>query len=336
MQLIRARAHARAGLIGNPSDGYYGRTISLILRNFYAEAVLYEWEDLEIILSQDDRSRFNSISELQQDVQLHGYYGGVRLVKATIRRFADYCQLKGIPLHSRNFSIRYHSNIPRAVGMAGSSAIIVATLRALMEFYEVDLPLDVQPSIALSVETAELGIAGGLQDRVIQVFEGLVYMDFARDRMRVIDGMECGVYERLDTSRLPNLYVAYSDQAGEPTEVTHGPLRARYDEGDPQIHAAMKRFAEITDEARTALESADHSRFHQLVDENFDLRNTICDLSPTHVRMVETARSVGASAKFAGSGGAIVGTFDDEADFGRLSQALEEIGCEVICPAIES
>ena len=85
-----------------------------------------------------------------------------------------------MPLHDRNFSIRYESNIPRQVGLAGSSAIIVATLRCLMEFYGVDIPQRVQPSLVLSVETEELGIAAGLQDRVIQVYEGVVFMDFAQ------------------------------------------------------------------------------------------------------------------------------------------------------------
>ena len=133
-------------------------------------------------------SRFRSIHELARDVQLHGYYGGIRLVKATIKRFVDYCEREGLALHERNFSVRYETNIPRQVGMAGSSAIIVATLRCLMEFYGVEIPLHVQPSLVLSVETEELGIAAGLQDRVIQCYEGLVYMDFAvregADRLR--------------------------------------------------------------------------------------------------------------------------------------------------------
>lgn len=41
MQIIRKRAYARAGLLGNPSDGYNGKTVSLIVRNFWAEVVLY-------------------------------------------------------------------------------------------------------------------------------------------------------------------------------------------------------------------------------------------------------------------------------------------------------
>ena len=159
MQLIRRRAHARAGLVGNPSDGYNGRTISFIIRNLWAEVVLYEWDEIEILWSMEDQSRFRSVHDLVTDVRLHGYYGGVRLVKATIKRFVEYCDKQGLTLHDRNFSIRYSSNIPRNVGLAGSSAIIVATLRALMDFYEVTIPLDVQPccsdifSFEKSIET---------------------------------------------------------------------------------------------------------------------------------------------------------------------------------------
>lgn len=35
---VTSRVHARVGLLGNPSDGFYGRTISFSLANFYAQA----------------------------------------------------------------------------------------------------------------------------------------------------------------------------------------------------------------------------------------------------------------------------------------------------------
>ena len=57
-----------------------------------------------------------------------------------------------------------------------------AALRALSAFYRVNLPTEWLPSLALSAETAELGIPAGLQDRVIQTYEGLVYMDFSTER----------------------------------------------------------------------------------------------------------------------------------------------------------
>jgi len=333
MEIIRKRGYARAGLIGNPSDGYNGKTISLIVREFHADVILYEWEELELILSQEDHTRFGSIDELTRDVGVHGYYGGVRLVKATIKRFAEYCEGR-YALHDRNFSIRYETSIPRCVGLAGSSAIIVATLRALMEFYQVSIPPHVQPSLALSVETDELGIVAGLQDRVIQAYEGLVYMDFARDAMRNEQGYTCGVYERIDTKLLPPLYIAYRVDVAEPTEVLHNRLRARYEEGDPEVHAAMEEFADLAVQAKAALLAGDTEELSRLIDENFDTRQSICQLHEDHVQMIEAARAAGASAKFAGSGGAIIGVYKDEAMYAKLKEKLEAIDCRVFKPTI--
>ena len=335
MELLKHRAYARAGLVGNPSDGYFGKTISFTLKNFWAEVVLYEWEDIEIVLSQEDRSRFRSVKELSQDVRLHGYYGGVRLVKATIKRFAEFCERNKLKLHDRNFSVRYQSNIPRQVGLAGSSAIIVATLRALMDFYDIEIPKQVQPSLVLSVETGELGIAAGLQDRVIQIYGGLVYMDFAKEYMTEQMGLPCGIYEPLDPALLPPLYVAYSADDSEPTEAVHNPLRARFQAGDPAVLAAMLKFAALAALARDAILNHDAARLATLIDENFNTRRSICQLAIKHIQMIEVARGAGASAKFAGSGGAIIGTYSDEAMFERLKSDLDAIGCQVIKPILD-
>lgn len=336
MQIIRTRAYARAGLIGNPSDGYNGKTISIIVRNFAATVTLYEWPTIEIVWSQDEHSRFDSVQELARDVRLHGYYGGIRLVKATIKRFVEYCERKRLPLHDRTFSIRYETAIPRNVGLAGSSAIIIATLRALMEFYGVDIPKHLQPSLALSVERQELGISAGLQDRVIQVYEGCVYMDFSKDREQVDPdvGLAYGYYEPLDASLLPRLYIAYSSDVGEPTYVTHNPLRARYEAGDPAVVGAMQVFAGLAEQFRTAMHKRDVAEMNRLADKNFDTRASICSLNPDHVAMIKAARGAGCSAKFAGSGGAIIGLCADDAAFERLKVSLGRLGCAVFEPNV--
>ncbi len=336
MLIIKRRAYARAGLLGNPSDGYNGRTISAIVRNYFAEVILYEWEDVEIVLSQNDKSRFSSIQDLAEDVVQHGYYGGIRLVKATIKRFVNYCNERNIPLHDRNFSIRYESNIPRQVGMAGSSAIIVATLRALCAYYDVTIPPNVGASLVLSVESGELGIAAGLQDRVIQMYEGVVYMDFAVDRMHEVDNFVCGDYEPLPLEGLPRLYVAFAHQAGQPTEIFHNDLRSRYHRGEAEVVEAMYKFANYAAEGREAIRNGDTAEFSRLVDANFDLRQSLCQLPPQHVNMVRTARAAGASAKFAGSGGAITGVYPNEAAYIRLRKDLMAAGCVVLKPKIEA
>jgi glucuronokinase len=335
MIIIRKRAYARAGLLGNPSDGYHGKTISLIVRNFWAEAVLYEWDSVDIVLTEDDRARFRSVQDLAKDVKLHGYYGGIRLIKATVKRFVEYCEANGLKLHKRNFSIRYQTNIPRQVGMAGSSALIVATLRCLMEFYELEIPLEAQPSLVLSVEREELGIAAGLQDRVIQVYEGLVYMDFAESQEHLVGGMKCYQYEPLSTELVPALYLAYHDSLSEPTEVFHNDIRGRFNRGEEKVVNAMKHFAEIAVWGREALLNRDTKRLAELIDENFDTRRSLYNLAPWQVQMIEVARQCGASAKFAGSGGAIIGTYSDDATYKELSVKLAAIGSRVIKPQVE-
>jgi glucuronokinase len=332
MRLIKKRAYARAGLIGNPSDGYFGKTIALTIPHFWAEVTLYEWDQLELVWSENDQSKFRSVDELVQDVRLHGYYGGIRLVRATIKKFVEHCRDRGIFLHDDNFSVRYESSIPRLVGLAGSSAIIVATLRCLMEFYDVAIPIEAQPSLVLSVETEELGISAGLQDRVAQIYEGLVYMDFAKEKMHDVAGYQCGVYELLDPKQLPPLYVAFSTDTSNPTEALHNNLRARYEQGEPAVVETMRHLAELTVEAREALVGGHPERLGELIDQNFELRRGICRLPLRQVDMVQCARRVGASAKFAGSGGAVIGAYSDADMLKKLTHELETIGCRVIDP----
>ena len=251
--ICEATAYARAGLIGNPSDGYFGKTISFVIRDFAAKVSLYESPDLEIVPSFQDRFKYGSMRELCEDVKSQGYYGGIRLMKATIRRFLDYCDEHGIKLPERNFSIRYRSTIPLRVGLAGSSALVTATLRALMEFYEIDIPRAIQPSLVLSVEKNELGISAGLQDRVIQVYEGCVFMDFDR---AMIESRGYGRYEELDPALLPKLFIAYRTDLAEGSEVFHNNIRERFERGDPEVVEAMRFWAASASSRRRYMASS--------------------------------------------------------------------------------
>ncbi|WP_347246273.1 hypothetical protein, partial [Thermogutta sp.] len=61
---------------------------------------------------------------------------------------------------------------------------------------------------------------------------------------------------------------------------------------------------------------------------------SILKLAPEHIEMVERARKVGVPAKFAGSGGAIVGLCPDDATFQKLKVEMATIHCEVIRPQV--
>ena len=319
--------------MGNPSDGYFGKTISFAFSNFCAQVTLYETPELEILSSEKDLSCFSSIGALVTDVQLHGYYGGIRLLKATVKRFYDYCRENRIDLHDKNFTIRYSSNIPHGVGLAGSSAIITACLRALMVFYGVSIPKYIQANLILAAESAELHIPAGLQDRVIQVYEGLVYMDFAKE---IMQKQGYGYYEPMDPKLLPRLYIAYRDDLSEPTEKFHNNIRHRFDQGEPKVVNAMKFWANLAGKVRKCLIDRELDKIPAMLNANFDKRREIYRISDENIRMVEAARSVGASSKFTGSGGAIVGTYEDEQMFINLRKALRKLNINVIRPKIVS
>lgn len=330
MHKVTHKSYARIGLIGNPSDGYGGKTLSAICKNFHAQVTLEESNTLTI---EPDVHQFRSVSALQKHIQSDGYYGAGRLFTATINVLANYLSVYQ-PSQSLEpcFRVTYQTDIPRMVGLAGSSALVVAMLKALIDFYSLKIDKRLLPSLALDVERRELNIGGGLQDRVIQIYEGLVSMDFGP--VDVVDGFECGRYEALDTSIMPPLYLAYRTESGEPTEVFHNSLRARYDSGEGDVINAMDELVSITDSALVALKVGDHALISALMDKNFDIRRSISDLNPRHIEMIEVARACGVSAKYAGSGGAIVGVCMDDSQYSALQIRLGAIGCEVVRPMV--
>jgi glucuronokinase len=329
--IITQHAYARAALVGNPSDGYFGKTISFIVRNFRATVRLWESPHLEIVPTHGDLARFETLDSFLRDIRLHGYYGGMRLIKAAVKRFHDYFHGQGVELRKGNFTVEFETNIPRLVGMSGSSAIVTAAMRALSQFYGVEVPKAYLPTLILSAEKDELGINAGMQDRVIQVYEGMVYMDFDR---KLMESRGYGTYEELRPPQMPPLYLAYDPRRAEVSDVPHRNLRALYDSGDQTVHRVMSEFHDLTDRGRAALLRADWDELRKVNDQNFELRRAIMNIAPENLRMVDVARSTGASAHFAGSGGAIVGLYRDGRHYSELADALEGIGCSVVHPLV--
>jgi glucuronokinase len=215
--------------------------------------------------------------------------------------------------------LRLRTTIPREVGLGGSSAIVIAALRAL----GVDAPPDELARIALAVEVEDLAIAAGLQDRLVQAHGGVLSMDFGE-----------GTVEALDPVLLPPLYVAWREDAGAPSGRFHGDLRARFERGERAVVAAMAELGDLARAGAAALRAGDHAELHRLVDRTFDLRASVADLDPRHVRMVELARAAGASSNYAGSGGAITGTLSSVEAFEPLRDALAAEGIDAIRPTV--
>ena len=331
MEIVKARSFARAGLLGNPSDGYFGKTLSFAFANFGVDLSLTESSRMRFVPGEVDDAMFDSPEQLVHDLRIFGYYGGIRMLKAVSKLFFEYCMEHGIEIPRRNFTAEYKINVPRLVGLSGSSAICSAMLKALMKFYDVTIPEKYAPTLCLEAERDELGINCGYQDRVIQMYNGLVFMDFDKS---YLEEHGYGQYERLSPSLLPNMYISYDPNRAEESGKAHKKVKKLFEQKRPDVVSAMSEFADLAQKGRDALVAGRKDELAALVDANFNLRDSIFNVSEENRRMVMVARNAGASAKFAGSGGAIVGTYEDDAHFERLSAALSEIGCRTLRPVI--
>ncbi|WOL18664.1 hypothetical protein Cni_G27461 [Canna indica] len=225
---------------------------------------------------------------------------------AICKVFYKYCSDKSIELQGGNFTLSYETNIPRQTGLSGSSAIICAALNCLLDFYNVRhlVKVEIRPDLILSAEK-ELGIVAGLQDRVAQVYGGLVYMDFSKEHM---DKLGHGLYTPLDIGLLPTLHLIYAENPSDSGKV-HSTVRQRWLDGDKFVRSTMEQVAKLAVEGREVLLEKKYNELAMLMNRNFDLRREMFGddaLGSLNIKMIEMARSVGAACKFTGSGGAAV------------------------------
>jgi len=300
--------------MGNPSDGFNGKTISMLLHNFYALVTLEPSDRLTLVRHPEhDRTDFASLADCHRYASVNGYYGGLRLIQAVCKKFAECCERAMVdPARlRRNFRLSYDTNIPRMVGLSGSSAIVTAAFRALLRFYDLStedlgIPKPLFPQVILDVEMSELSITAGLQDRVIQVYGGLVHMDFSKQHL---DKLGHGRYQELPVDLLPPLYLAYDARAAGDSGKVHSNVRQRWLSGDPVIRQGMTTVAGLADSCAHALREKRYGDLAGLMRENFRNRRLMYGdevVGSRNIEMIELAAVHGMAAKFTGSGGAIV------------------------------
>jgi len=156
-------------------------------------------------------------------------------------------------------------------------------------------------------------------------------MDFNKDLM---DKQGWGHYQPLQRDLFKQIYIAYRTDLAEGSEVVHNNFRERYQFGDPVVLSAIGEWIELTEKGKEALENGDFEKLAEYINRNFDIRRSVMNISEKNLSMVEIARSIGASAKFTGSGGAIIGTFRNDEMFENLVHALGELDVHVLKPSV--
>ena len=97
-----------------------------------------------------------------------------------------------------------------------------------------------------------------------------------------------------------------------------------------KVTEAMREKARLVDEATDCLLAGRKAELGPIMSRDFDLRRSVYNLSPENIKMIEIARGLGTHAKFTGSGGAAVGTYESDEHFRRLEEAYGREGYAVI------
>lgn len=304
----RGRASARAAVAGNPSDLEGGAVTAVPVRAF--DAVVEVRRADRVSVDDPIGSWPATPAQLVDHVRRHGPLGARPLLLAALAVFVE----RLAPDFDEPVRLRWATDIPRSVGLAGSSALVIAALRALCDLAGVEVAPGPLAAAALAAERDRVGIPAGPQDRVVQAHDAAVLMEFADPGP---DGV--GTARPVSLAADGDLVVAWQPGAARPSGRVHrDPTPSR----DPGLVDALAATARA---AAACLESGDGPGLSTAMGESFALRRRLVDVDAGTVELAECAAALGLGANSAGSGGSILVWCPPERRT-RLEAAIAAVG----------
>jgi galactokinase/mevalonate kinase-like predicted kinase len=291
-RVIEASAPGRCGILGNPSDIYGGVVVSC-----------------SIPLRNSCRIIEDGMGRRPNDLTLW---------KAATARF---------PV-DESVSVEWNSEVPRSSGLAGSTALLAATIACVLALRNEAPDLSTIESrsefaeLVRDIERYEANVMCGYQDAYMVVHGGLRKLDF--DGKHPTEPGPIGSVATLTADRLPFLLATTGVQRLSGS--VHGPMADRWLAGETIVVDGMNRLQEIGELGATALEAGHWRKLAQLMDENQRIIASLGGSGEVIDALIEQCRSFGATAaKLAGAG--MGGTVLSLCDFpDTLQSGLSSVG----------
>ena len=182
---IRSRAPLRLGLAGGGSDvspysDNFGGCVLNVTISLYAYCTLESYKENEIqIISKD----MGCNTTLPFNLSYFELNGELDIIKQTINHFINRGYIKNLS----GLKITTYCDAPPGSGLGTSSAVVVALVKALIEWYEIPMGDYEIANTAYIIERQELEYAGGKQDQYAATFGGLNFMEFFEDERVIIN-----------------------------------------------------------------------------------------------------------------------------------------------------
>lgn len=306
-------APARANVIGNPSDQYGGSTLACTLPlRARVELTTAPTTRLETGGRRIEAAAPDSLAPTGDLFDLP---------RAVLRHLGP-----GPPVH-----IRYGSEIPLQSGVAGSTALLVALLRALLAWRNEPEP---EPHAlaerAREIERSELDITCGYVDHYMTVFGGCQFVDF---RGKTPEGSaRTEPYATLEPISADLPFVLGFTGVRHSSDSVHRPIRERWLAGELKVVGAYERCNEIGHLGKRALLRGEYEELGQLMNENHALQRDLGGSGESNEQLIAAALGAGAlGAKLAGAGdGGTVVVLWPSVDSEPLERAMRGAGASAL------
>lgn len=310
--MIIAKSPGRAGIIGNPTDGYGGAMIACSIP-YYATANLTPAEQL-ILEIEGEEITIN----WENDLHLQG--DSFDLARAVLKYF------KVQDLKAR---IRMKSDIPRQAGLAGSTALLSAIMAVVSKAMGIEYSPHYFAEVNRIIELNYMKTHCGYQDAYMTTFGGLNFLDFrGKAYYRTLEEEVYASVEKLNIAELPFLiaHTGIKHHSGD----FHKPLRERWLEGQAEVVEGYQEITELALQGKRALLDKNWNTLGKLMNENHRIQDSLSYSGDQNNKLIKAALKGGAlGAKLAGAGGGgtiIALTLEEE----KTSKALLGAGAEKI------
>jgi len=181
--IIRSKAPLRLGLAGGGTDiaDYYNRFGGYVLNatvDMYAFCTIEpnEYGKIEFLaadLNKNEEFRSENVLPVSGSLPLHtGIYN--RIVSDFINK----------PL---SFKMTTYSDAPAGSGLGSSSTMVVAVIKAFVEWLNLPLGEYDIAALAYKIEREDIGLAGGKQDQYAATFGGFNFMEFYENERVIVN-----------------------------------------------------------------------------------------------------------------------------------------------------
>ena len=181
--LIRSKAPLRLGLAGGGTDiaSYYSRYGGYVLNatvDMYAHCTIEPntVNKIEFIAADLGKKEIYDSAEslpVSASMPLHsGIYN--RIISDFIKK----------PL---SFTMTTYSDAPAGSGLGSSSTMVVAIIKAFVEWLNLPLGEYDIAALAYAIERKDIGLAGGKQDQYAATFGGFNFMEFYDDERVIVN-----------------------------------------------------------------------------------------------------------------------------------------------------